>query len=157
MLRLEKRHLSSFLYFSYQQERKSHHNKKNLKSIQINKSIEILKFIQKEKNKNKTIIGIDEAQFFDNKLPDICNEIANMGIKLIIAGLDMDSDGKPFGPMPFMLAIAENIIKLKAKCSITGKNAHYTKSLIKKEQKIKIGDNNTYTVLCRKEFYKNEK
>lgn len=80
-----------------------------------------------------------------------------MGIKLIVAGLDMDSNGNPFGPMPFMLAIAENIIKLQAKCSITGEDAYYTKSLIKKEQKIKIGDKNIYTVLCRKEFYKNEK
>jgi len=133
------------------------HNKKYLSAIQIKKSEEILIFLKKENKTKNIVIGIDEAQFFDKKLPEICNKIANMGNKIFIAGLDMDSNGEPFGPMPFLLAISESITKMTSKCSVTGNKAYYTKSISNKKLKIKIGDNKTYTVLCRNEFYKNEK
>ena len=76
--------------------------------------------------KNKfDIIGIDEAQFFSNDIIDVCNTIANSGSRVIVAGLDMDYSGKPFGPMPFLMAIAEKVTKVHATCSETGEPALY--------------------------------
>ena len=80
-----------------------------------------------------------------------------MGNTVIVAGLNMDSDGCPFGPMPFLLAIAENITTLSSICVKTGKKAYYTKAIKSKKEQIKIGEKKSYVALCRKEFYKNEK
>ena len=77
--------------------------------------------------KNKfDIIGIDEAQFFSDDIIDVCNTIANSGSRVIVAGLDMDYSGKPFGPMPFLMAIAEQVTKVHATCSETGEPALYS-------------------------------
>ena len=72
------------------------------------------------------VIGIDEAQFFDNEIVEVCNNLANRGVRVIVAGLDLDYKGKPFGPMPALMATAEYVTKVHAICSHTGNLAHYS-------------------------------
>tara|TARA_B100000530_G_scaffold332093_1_gene277851 strand:+ start:626 stop:1132 length:507 start_codon:yes stop_codon:yes gene_type:complete len=103
--------------------------------------------------KNKfDIIGIDEAQFFSNDIIDVCNTIANSGSRVIVAGLDMDYSGKPFGPMPFLMAIAEKVTKVHATCSETGEPALYSFRKSDYKETIMIGEKNEYKPLSRKAF-----
>ena len=158
--RLKKQKIKKYLVFKpeidnrYEKDKIVSHDQKKLDAIKISKSKEILNYI---KEGQKIIVGIDEAQFFDKNLPKICNKIANMGNTVIVAGLNMDSNGRPFGPMPFLLAISENITKLFSVCVKTGEKAYYTKAIKPKKEQIKIGEKKSYVALCRKEFYKNEK
>jgi thymidine kinase len=96
-----------------------------------------------------SVVGIDEAQFFDNSIVDVCNELADKGIRIVIAGLDMDYTGKPFGPMPALLAIAEYITKLHAICLRCGNLAHYSFRKSEEEQVVVIGERDKYEPLCR--------
>ena len=98
------------------------------------------------------VVGIDEAQFFDHDLPDVCNEMANQGIRVIAAGLDMDYTGKPFGPMPNLLAIAEYVTKVHAICVKTGKLANYSNRINGGEERIELGELDRYEPLSRKAF-----
>ena len=107
------------------------HNENTLKSKVVNKSSEILKF-----SKQAQVIGIDEAQFLDHKIVDVCNALANEGKRVIVAGLDMDYEGKPFGPMPDLLAVAEYITKVHAICTRTGKMANYTHRIVDEKKLI---------------------
>ena len=103
--------------------------------------------------KNKfDIIGIDEAQFFSNDIIDVCNTIANSGSRVIVAGLDMDYSGKPFGPMPFLMAIAEKVTKVHATCSETGEPALYSFRKTDNKETIMIGEKNEYKPLSRRAF-----
>ena len=103
--------------------------------------------------KNKfDIIGIDEAQFFNNDIIDVCNSIANSGCRVIVAGLDMDYSGKPFGPMPFLMAIAEKVTKVHATCSETGEPALYSFRKTDNKETIMIGEKNEYKPLSRRAF-----
>ena len=103
--------------------------------------------------KNKfDIIGIDEAQFFSDDIIDVCNTIANSGSRVIVAGLDMDYSGKPFGPMPFLMAIAEKVTKVHATCSETGEPALYSFRKTKNKETIMIGEKNEYKPLSRRAF-----
>ena len=103
--------------------------------------------------KNKfDIIGIDEAQFFSDDIIDVCNTIANSGSRVIVAGLDMDYSGKPFGPMPFLMAIAEKVTKVHATCSETGEPALYSFRKTENKETIMIGKKNEYKPLSRKAF-----
>tara|TARA_B100000475_G_scaffold67024_1_gene47745 strand:- start:1743 stop:2249 length:507 start_codon:yes stop_codon:yes gene_type:complete len=103
--------------------------------------------------KNKfDIIGIDEAQFFSDDIIDVCNTIANSGSRVIVAGLDMDYSGKPFGPMPFLMAIAEKVTKVHATCSETGEPALYSFRKTENKETIMIGEKNEYKPLSRKAF-----
>ena len=103
--------------------------------------------------KNKfDIIGIDEAQFFSDDIIDVCNTIANSGSRVIVAGLDMDYSGKPFGPMPFLMAIAEKVTKVHATCSETGEPALYSFRKTDNKETIMIGEKNEYKPLSRKAF-----
>lgn len=103
--------------------------------------------------KNKfDIIGIDEAQFFSDDIIDVCNTIANSGSRVIVAGLDMDYSGKPFGPMPFLMAIAEKVTKVHATCSETGEPALYSFRKSDYKETIMIGEKNEYKPLSRKAF-----
>lgn len=103
--------------------------------------------------KNKfDIIGIDEAQFFSDDIIDVCNTIANSGSRVIVAGLDMDYSGKPFGPMPFLMAIAEKVTKVHATCSETGEPALYSFRKTGDKETIMIGEKNEYKPLSRKAF-----
>jgi thymidine kinase len=95
------------------------------------------------------VIGIDEAQFFDNSLIDVCNKLADDGIRVIIAGLDMDFLGKPFGPMPGLLAIAEHITKVHAICVRCGNLAQYSFRKSHEESVVLLGEKNLYDPLCR--------
>lgn len=98
---------------------------------------------------NVHVIGIDEAQFFDNQLPEVCDQLALRGTRVIIAGLDMDYLGNPFGPMPFLLAKADYITKLHAICVKCGNIANYSYRKSEKEALILLGERNLYEPRCR--------
>ncbi|MGF7041844.1 thymidine kinase [Mucilaginibacter lappiensis] len=95
------------------------------------------------------VIGIDEAQFFDDELPEVCNVLANKGIRVIVAGLDMDFKGRPFGPMPAIMAIAESVTKLHAVCVKCGNPALYSYRLVPDNAKILLGEKESYEPRCR--------
>lgn len=103
-------------------------------------------------SENSQVIGIDEAQFFDNALSFVCNSLANMGKRVIVAGLDMDYLGKPFGPMPELLAIADFITKVHAICLHCGNLAHYTHRKTTETKRVLLGEKDIYEPLCRKCF-----
>lgn len=100
------------------------------------------------------VVGIDEAQFFDDELVRVCEHLADKGIRVIIAGLDMDSDGIPFGPMPHLLARAEFVTKLHAVCVDCGDLANFTSSKADKNQLVLLGETEEYEALCRGCFNK---
>ena len=95
------------------------------------------------------VVGIDEAQFFDAELPDVCNMLANRGVRVIVAGLDMDFRGQPFGPMPAIMAIADSVTKLQAVCVQCGSPAMYSFRLVPDESKILLGEKEVYEPRCR--------
>jgi len=95
------------------------------------------------------VIGIDEAQFFDSELPEVCNILANKGIRVIVAGLDMDFKGRPFGPMPAIMAIAESVTKLHAVCVQCGNPALYSYRLVPDDARILLGEKESYEPRCR--------
>ena len=100
------------------------------------------------------VVGIDEAQFFDMGLIDVCNQLANSGTRVIVAGLDMDYLGKPFGPMPALLAIAEYVTKVHAICVICGNLANHSHRIdSSNESLVLLGETETYQPLCRDCFY----
>ncbi len=95
------------------------------------------------------VIGIDEAQFFDEGLADVCNELANQGIRIIVAGLDMDFQGKPFGPIPGLMATAEYVTKVHAVCMQCGNLAQYSHRLSDTDKLVLLGEKDAYEPLCR--------
>ncbi|MDB5131187.1 MAG: tdk, partial [Mucilaginibacter sp.] len=95
------------------------------------------------------VIGIDEAQFFDDELPAVCNALANKGTRVIVAGLDMDFKGEPFGPMPIIMAIAESVTKLHAVCVKCGNPALYSFRLVPDDTRILLGEKESYEPRCR--------
>jgi thymidine kinase len=101
------------------------------------------------------VVGIDEAQFFDKELVNVCNELANLGSRVIVAGLDMDYRGNPFGPIPSLLATAEYVTKVHAICMICGNLANHSHRLdTSNENLVLLGETNEYQPLCRACFYK---
>ena len=125
----------------------THKNNKH-EAYTVSNENEILK-----KSKSYQVIGIDEAQFFRNSLVTICNKLANEGKRIIVAGLDMDFKGKPFGPMPYLMATAEFVSKLHAVCAKTGEMANYTHRKSKDKRLIKIGNDNEYEAISRISFF----
>jgi len=103
---------------------------------------------------NVDVVGIDEAQFFDNNLVDVCNQLANNGIRVIVAGLDMDYLGKPFGPIPALMAEAEYITKVHAICMTCGNLAQYSHRIAKSDKLVLLGETDEYEPLCRVCFNK---
>ncbi len=102
---------------------------------------------------DEEVVGIDEAQFFDESIVEVANELANRGIRVLVAGLDMDYQGKPFGPMPQLLATAEFVTKLHAICVRTGRLAHYSHRLEGQDAKrIKLGAREAYEPLSRQAY-----
>ncbi|MDR0865610.1 MAG: thymidine kinase [Candidatus Symbiothrix sp.] len=95
------------------------------------------------------VVGIDEAQFFDDGLPDVCNQLANQGVRVIVAGLDMDFKGKPFGPMPALCAIADDVTKVHAICVECGRLAGYSYRLGNDKKLVLLGEKEEYQPLCR--------
>jgi thymidine kinase len=98
---------------------------------------------------NTQIVGIDEAQFFDEELPDVCIKLANKGVRVIIAGLDMDYTGKPFGPMPALMAIAEEVTKVHAVCVKCGGPALFSYRLVANQNQLLLGEKESYEPRCR--------
>lgn len=98
------------------------------------------------------VVGIDEAQFFDDQILDVCNQLAGKGIRVIVAGLDMDYLGRPFGPMPGLMAAAEFVTKVHAICMNCGELAQYSHRLVANSQQVMLGETDSYEPLCRSCF-----
>ena len=95
------------------------------------------------------VVGIDEAQFFDSSVVDVCNQLADNGIRVLVAGLDMDFNGKPFGPMPALLSVAEYVTKVHAICVRCGNLAQYSFRKSEETQVVMLGEKDLYEPLCR--------
>lgn len=98
---------------------------------------------------NVEVVGVDEAQFFDDELPNVCETLANRGLRVIVAGLDMDYLGKPFGPLPQLLALAEYVTKVHAICMNCGNLAHISHRTVNNQARIMLGEQESYIPLCR--------
>jgi len=98
------------------------------------------------------VVGVDEAQFFDNSIVEVCNTLANNGKRVIVAGLDMDFEGKPFGPMPYLLAVAEFVTKVHAICAQTGELASFSFRLSTDQKQVMLGERKEYEARSRKAF-----
>ena len=123
------------------------HSKKSIDAINIKNADEIINH-----SINCDVIAIDEAQFFSEDIIEVCNTLANKGVRIIIAGLDMDYLGKPFGPMPKLMAIAEDVIKVHAICTETGKPANYSFRKSNNDDTVMLGEKNEYMALSREAF-----
>ena len=100
------------------------------------------------------MIGIDEAQFFDEEIVKVCNDLANRGIRVIVAGLDMDFKGNPFGPMPALMATAEYVTKVHAVCTRTGNLAQFSYRKATSDDLVLLGETEEYEPLSRSAYYK---
>ncbi len=100
------------------------------------------------------VVGIDEAQFFDDGIVKVCNDLANKGIRVIVAGLDMDFKGNPFGPMPYLMATAEYVTKVHAVCTKTGNLAQYSFRKSTNDDLVLLGETEEYEPLSRAAYYK---
>lgn len=103
---------------------------------------------------NCDVIGIDEAQFFDDEIVQVCNDLANRGIRVIVAGLDMDFKGNPFGPMPNLMATAEYVTKVHAVCTRTGNLANYSFRKAQSDDLVLLGETEEYEPLSRAAYFK---
>ncbi len=103
------------------------------------------------------VVGIDEAQFFDVSIIDVCNTLANSGKRVIVAGLDMDYEGKPFGPMPHLLAVAEFVTKVHAICAQTGDLASFSFRLTPDDSQVMLGEKGEYEARSRQAFFEGMK
>lgn len=125
------------------------HNRNSIASTAVTSSESV-----RELCKEMDVVGIDEAQFFDNALPDVCNHLASLGVRVIVAGLDMDFRRNPFGPIPKLLAIADDVQKVHAICTRCGKLAQYSYRLTSENEQVVLGETNNYEPLCRECYEK---
>jgi len=125
------------------------HNQISIRSTAIEHSSQLLLLTS-----DVEVVGIDEAQFFDEGLPEVCNELANQGIRVICAGLDMDFMGRPFGPMPNLLAVAEFVTKVHAICVETGNLANYSFRYGPGDSVVQLGEKESYAPLSREAYNK---
>lgn len=123
------------------------HNDRAIRSTPVNFANDILLLAG-----DCDVVGIDEAQFFDEAIVDVCNTLANSGKRVVVAGLDMDFEGKPFGPMPYLLAVAEFVTKVHAVCTETGDIASYSFRLSDNNEQVMLGERNQYEARSRKSF-----
>lgn len=128
----------------YDEEKVVSHDANEIMSTPVPASANILLLAN-----NVDVIGIDEAQFFDPELPNVCTQLANQGIRVIVAGLDMDFKGKPFGPIPNLLAVAEYITKVHAICVKCGNLAHFSHRTVISDKLVVLGEKEAYEPLCR--------
>lgn len=128
------------------------HDQNTIQSTPIDSSSSILLLAGENE-----VIGIDEAQFLDDGLVDVCNQLANRGIRVIVAGLDMDFKGKPFGPMPALCAIADDVQKVHAICVKCGSQAYVSHRLVASDKRVLLGETQEYEPLCRECYQKMEK
>lgn len=127
------------------------HNTNAIEATPIEKSLEILQFIENQRTERSKIevVGIDEAQFFDMQLPEICVKLAKNGVRVIVAGLDMDYRGVPFGAMPHLLAMAEYITKVHAICPHCGSLATHSYRKVASDEHVLLGEKESYEPRCR--------
>jgi thymidine kinase len=123
------------------------HDAKAITSTPVQNASQILLYAN-----DADVIGIDEAQFFDDQILDVCNQLAAKGIRVIVAGLDMDFLGNPFGPMPGLMAAAEFVTKVHAICMNCGELAQYSHRLVPNTQQVMLGETDSYEPLCRNCF-----
>ncbi len=128
----------------YSEDEVVSHNANSIRSTPVETASNILLL-----SSNVDVVGIDEAQFFDEGLADVCNELANQGTRVIVAGLDMDFKGKPFGPIPNLMARAEYVTKVHAVCMRCGNLANHSHRLAEAEQLVLLGEKAEYEPLCR--------
>lgn len=126
------------------------HDRNAITSVPVKTAKEIL-----DHANEVDVVGIDEAQFFDDDIIEVCNTLANRGIRVIIAGLDMDYKSKPFGPMPQLLAIADDVLKVHAICMHCGNHAYVSHRKVDVDGQVMLGEKTEYEPLCR-ECYKKE-
>lgn len=120
------------------------HDRNSIMSTPVDSSSSILLL-----SSDIDVVGIDEAQFFDDGLVAVCNELANKGIRVIVAGLDMDFKGVPFGPIPALCAIADEVTKVHAICVRCGALAYVSHRLVNNEKRVMLGEQAEYEPLCR--------
>ena len=125
------------------------HDQKHIPSTPIDSSASILLL-----SSDIDVVGIDEAQFFDMGLVDVCNELAYRGVRVIIAGLDMDYKGVPFGPMPALFAIADDVTKVHAICVQCGNLAYVSHRKVANDRRVLLGETGEYEPLCRECYQK---
>lgn len=128
------------------------HNQNTLEATPVDSAYNILILAGEAQ-----VVGIDEAQFFDEGIVDVANQLANQGKRVIIAGLDMDFKGRPFGPMPYLMATAEYVTKVHAICVKTGNLAHYSHRKIKSDKLVELGEKEEYEPLSRRAFWEERK
>jgi len=128
------------------------HNENAIRSTPVNFASDILLLAG-----DCDVVGIDEAQFFDEALVEVCNNLANNGKRVIVAGLDMDYEGKPFGSMPNLLAVAEFVTKVHAICAQTGELASFSFRLIDNDAQVMLGEKGEYEARSRKAFFEGMK
>jgi thymidine kinase len=133
----------------YDEEEVVSHNDNRIRSTPVPASSNILLLAH-----DVDVVGIDEAQFFDDEIVRVCNELANRGIRVIVAGLDMDFKGNPFGPMPALMATAEYVTKVHAVCTRTGNLAHYSYRKAASENIVLLGETQEYEPLSRAAYYR---
>lgn len=123
------------------------HNENSIRSTPINVAQDMLLLAS-----GCDVVGVDEAQFFDEALVDVCIKLANKGMRVVVAGLDMDFKGKPFGPMPQLMAVAEYVTKVHAICMRCGDIASYSYRLTNDEKQVMLGETDSYEARCRNCF-----
>jgi len=129
----------------YSREDVVSHNKNSIGSTPVENSASILLLYQ-----DADVVAIDEAQFFDNGIVEVCNTLANNGVRVIVAGLDMDYLGKPFGPIPDLCAIADDVYKTRAICVNCGNLANYSYRTVLEKGQVLLGEKQEYQPLCRR-------
>ena len=133
----------------YSEEDVVSHDQKHIQSTPIDSSASILLLAS-----DIDVVGLDEAQFFDMGIVDVCNELANRGVRVIVAGLDMDFKGVPFGPMPALCAIADDVTKVHAICVKCGNLAYVSHRKVDSDQRVLLGETTEYEPLCRECYQK---
>ena len=131
----------------YDDEEVVSHNQNKIRSTPVESSNEILLL-----GSTCDVVGIDEAQFFDEGIVEVANHLANIGVRVVIAGLDMDFMGRPFGPMPNLMATAEYVTKVHAICRKTGNLANYSMRTSAGTDLVELGETDSYEAVSRKIF-----
>lgn len=131
----------------YDEEEVVSHNHNKIRSTPVESSNEILLL-----GSTCDVVGIDEAQFFDDGIVEVANQLANNGTRVVIAGLDMDFLGRPFGPMPFLMATAEYVTKVHAICKTTGNLANYSMRTSSSKDLVQLGETDSYEAVSRRIF-----
>ncbi|MFA8450508.1 MAG: thymidine kinase [Bacteroidales bacterium] len=128
----------------YHEEDIVSHDSNAINSTPVESASQILLYVE-----DVDVIGIDEAQFFDDEIVNVCNHLADRGIRVIVAGLDMDFQRNPFGPMPALMSSAEYVTKVHAICIRCGALAQYSHRTVKDEHQVMLGETDSYEPLCR--------